>query len=158
MPCTSAPPPPELDHGPQDEEEPLMKLAQTAAFLIFAAGCIGAAIAAVPPAPDADGAQLFAANCAACHQAHGEGVKGAFPALAGDAFVVGDPAAVVRTLLNGRGGMPSFRNDLTDAELAAVSSYVRASWGNAAPPIAPAAFTAQRDGQASTTERPIPAH
>ena len=103
-----------------------------------ARGRITACRAAQTPAPaaatgPADGAALFAANCAACHQPEGQGIPGAFPALAGDPFVVGDPKPVVLTLLNGRGGMPTFRDDLKDDQLAAIISYVRASWGNKAP-------------------------
>lgn len=83
-------------------------------------------------AAEMDGKALFQKNCAACHQASGKGIAGAFPALAGNAFVQGpaqDPATV---LLKGRGGMPDFSASLSDADLAAVLSYVRASWGNSA--------------------------
>ena len=83
------------------------------------------------------GAATFNGNCSACHQTTGKGIPGAFPALAGDAFVTGDPHKVIVTLLNGRGGMPSFRNDLNNAQIAAAISYIRSSWGNMAPPVAP---------------------
>jgi cytochrome c6 len=78
----------------------------------------------------ADGKAVFQKNCAACHQASGKGIPGAFPALAGNAFVQGpaqDPATV---LLKGRGGMPDFSASLSDADMAAVLTYVRTSWGN----------------------------
>lgn len=81
-------------------------------------------------AADVDGKSVFQKNCAACHMPNGKGIPGAFPALAGNAFVVGpaqDPATV---LLKGRGGMPDFSQSLTDADIAAVLTYVRASWGN----------------------------
>ncbi len=81
------------------------------------------------------GAALFAENCAACHQPQGQGIAGAFPALAKSLFVKGDPKVVAATILNGRGGMPSFRSDLSDAEIATVLTFVRASWGNRAVPI-----------------------
>lgn len=77
-------------------------------------------------------AQLFANNCAACHQSKGQGVKGAFPALAGDAYVMSDPATLVGLILHGRGGMPSFEDGLTSEEIAYILSYVRNSWGNEA--------------------------
>jgi len=80
----------------------------------------------------ADGESVFKKNCAACHQANGKGIPGAFPPLAGSAFVVGpaqDPATV---LLKGRGGMPDFSSSLDDADIAAVLTYVRSSWGNKA--------------------------
>ncbi len=87
--------------------------------------------AAVPShAADVDGKSVFQKNCAACHMPNGKGIPGAFPALAGNTFVVGpaqDPATV---LLKGRGGMPDFSQSLTDADIAAVLTYVRSSWGN----------------------------
>ena len=96
-------------------------------------------------APGPDGATTFAQNCSACHQLTGKGIPGAFPALAGDPFVQGAPQKVALTLLNGRGGMPSFRNDLSDAQIAAAISYIRSSWGNHAPPI-DAAFVGRLRG------------
>jgi mono/diheme cytochrome c family protein len=118
----------------------------------------GAAQAPSGPQPGVDGGELFAANCAACHQPMGEGIEGAFPKLAGNPFVTGDPKAVAATLLNGRGGMPAFRDDLKDDQLAAIATYVRSSWGNSAGPIATADFGALRNGGEATVERPIPAH
>ena len=118
----------------------------------------GAAQAPAGAQPGVSGADIFANNCAACHQPQGEGIEGAFPKLAGNSFVAGDAKAVVATLLNGRGGMPSFRDDLKDDQLAAVASFVRSSWGNAAPPITAAEFAAQRSGAAEAIARPIPAH
>lgn len=118
----------------------------------------GAAQAPAGTQPGVAGGEIFATNCAACHQPQGEGIEGAFPKLAGNTFVAGDPKAVVATLLNGRGGMPSFRDDLKDDQLAAVASYIRTSWGNAAAPIAAQDFAQQRSGAAETIARPIPAH
>ena len=110
--------------------------------LLGALALAGAARAAPP-----DGAAIFKQNCAACHQGQGQGVPGAFPALAGDAFVQGDPKAVAQVLLNGRGGMPNFREDLTNDQIAAVLSYVRASWGNHAPPLDSATVAAAQGGK-----------
>jgi cytochrome c6 len=105
-------------------------------MLLATAGLVAAwASAGGVLAQPADGAMLFKQNCSACHQAQGQGVKGAFPALAGDPFVQGDPKAVAYVLLNGRGGMPNFREDLTNEQIAAVLSFVRSSWGNHAPPL-----------------------
>ena len=91
-----------------------------------------------------DGAAMFATNCSACHQERGQGIAGAFPALAGNAFVQGPGDLVAKTVINGRGGMPSFRNDLTDAQIAAILSFVRQAWGNKAGPIAAADVAAVR--------------
>jgi cytochrome c6 len=109
-------------------------------------------------AQGADGQALFLANCSACHQATGLGIKGAFPALAGDAFVKGDPTGVVATVLNGRGGMPTFKADLSDDKVAAILTYVRSSWGNGAAPITPAQVAAIRAQGPAAPQRGLQAH
>jgi cytochrome c6 len=101
----------------------------------------------------------FIDNCSACHQPTGKGVKGAFPALAGSAFVQGDPKVVMTTVLNGRAGMPAFKDDLTDADLAAILTYVRTSWGNKASAIKPADVAAARNAaKAGAKPRGLQAH
>jgi mono/diheme cytochrome c family protein len=86
-------------------------------------------------AAHADGKALFARNCAACHQATGKGIPGAFPALAGNGFVQGEASQVAAVLLKGRGGMPDFSPTLSDADIAEVLSFVRSAWGNQAAPL-----------------------
>jgi mono/diheme cytochrome c family protein len=110
-------------------------------YLILAALMAGA-IDAGAQAPD--GKTLFAKNCAACHQASGKGIPGAFPALAGNGFVQGAPGEVATVLLKGRGGMPDFSGSLDDGEIAQVLSYVRTSWGNSAAPLSEGEVGAQR--------------
>jgi len=83
----------------------------------------------------AGGDAAYATNCQACHQPAGAGIKGAFPALAGDPFVRGDPDAVIARVLDGKGGMPAFRASLSDAEVAAAVSYIRSAWTNGAHPV-----------------------
>ncbi len=87
---------------------------------------------------------LFNDNCSACHQTTGKGVKGAFPALAGDPFVQGDPAPLTATVLSGRAGMPSFKDDINDADLSAILTYIRTSWGNKGKPVTAADVAAAR--------------
>ncbi len=82
-----------------------------------------------------DGKALFAKNCAACHQVGGTGIQGAFPALKGNAYIQGDPAAVIGTVLKGRGGMPMFASSLDDANLTLVINYIRQAWGNKGLPL-----------------------
>jgi len=91
-----------------------------------------AATGAQAQAEAIDGKALFAKNCAACHQATGAGIPGAFPALKGNTFAQGDPAIVIATVLKGRAGMPAFAASLDDDKLAAVITYVRSAWGNQA--------------------------
>lgn len=100
--------------------------------LLFAA--LAASVTAAH-ADTTDGKSLFAKNCAACHQPTGKGIPGAFPALAGNAFVQGAPGDVAAVLLKGRGGMPDFSGSLDDGEIAQVLTYVRSSWGNGAVPV-----------------------
>ena len=77
------------------------------------------------------GSKVFAGNCAACHQANGKGVPGAFPALDGSKIVNGPPDAQLALVLNGKTGtaMASFKQ-LSNTEIAAVIAYTRTAWGN----------------------------
>jgi cytochrome c oxidase subunit 2 len=80
----------------------------------------------------ARGEKVYAANCVACHQANGQGVKGAFPALDGSKVVNGPKDGQISLVLNGRPGtaMAAFGKQLSDTELAAAITYTRNSWGN----------------------------
>jgi mono/diheme cytochrome c family protein len=109
---------------------------------------IALGLIATPAMAQDAGQTAYTADCSACHQANGQGMTGAFPALAGNAVVKGDPAAVIGVVLNGRGGMPGFKADLGDAEVAAAVSYIRSAWGNAASPVSPAAVAAVRGAPA----------
>ena len=96
----------------------------------------------------ARGEQAYNANCAACHQATGAGIPGAFPALAGSQVVMGPQAAQIDILLNGKGaGMPAWKQ-LSDVEIASVITYTRNAWANAGtgtdPVVQPSAVTAAR--------------
>jgi len=99
-----------------------------------------------PVAAQPDGHAMFVDNCSACHQQTGRGIPGAFPALDGDGFVTGEPSAAARTVLFGRGGMPSFKNDLSDAQIAAILTYVRSAWSNKAAPVPETTVAAARAG------------
>jgi cytochrome c oxidase subunit 2 len=79
----------------------------------------------------AAGEKVFAGNCAACHQASGKGVPGAFPALDGSKVVNGPKADQIALVLNGKAGTAMVAwKQLSDADLAAVITYTRNSWGN----------------------------
>ncbi|MCX7814570.1 MAG: cytochrome c oxidase subunit II [Tepidimonas ignava] len=80
----------------------------------------------------ARGEQVYAANCAACHQANGKGA-GPIKPLDGSAVVTdADHAKMLTVLLNGagNGAMPAWKQ-LSDVELAAVMTFARNSWSNA---------------------------
>ena len=110
--------------------------------------CAAALSAAAVPAFAEDGAILFQQNCAACHQAKGEGVAGAFPPLVGNRFVLGDPKGPAYVLTHGRGGMPNFSDDLDDKQMADVLNYVRTSWGNQATALDPTLVASVRTASA----------
>jgi len=80
----------------------------------------------------ARGARVYAVNCVACHQANGQGVPGAFPALDGSSMVQGPLAPQIDIVLKGKAGtaMAPFASQLNDAEIAAVITYTRNAWGN----------------------------
>lgn len=123
---------------------------------IAAAGFSAAAVLIGGPAFAQSGADLFKQNCSACHQPDGKGIPGAFPALAGNAFVQGPGDVVATTVLNGRGGMPSFREDLSRAQIAAILTFVRSAWGNTAPAIDEATVAgAPGGGPVKKAEEPI---
>jgi cytochrome c oxidase subunit 2 len=94
----------------------------------------------------AKGEQVYATNCAACHQANGQGVPPAFPALAGSAIATGDAGIHIEQVLNGKSGtaMAAYRDILNDVDMAAVITYERNSWGNSADIVQPAAIKAAR--------------
>ncbi|MGE5338051.1 MAG: cytochrome c oxidase subunit II [Gemmatimonadota bacterium] len=89
------------------------------------------------------GAKVYAANCQACHQANGQGIKGTFPALDGSQ-VVANKEQQIAIMLSGKGAMPSWKA-LSDVDLAAAATYERNSWGNkTGVAIQPSEFKAAR--------------
>lgn len=76
------------------------------------------------------GKEVYAANCAACHLAEGEGVAGAFPAIKGSKVALGPLADHVKLVLHGKATMPAFKDQINDVETAAVVTYQRNAFGN----------------------------
>ena len=99
--------------------------------------------------PNERGAKLYADRCANCHGERGEGIAGAYPALAGNrAVAISPPSNLVHIVLRGGFppttagnprpfGMPPFATVLSDQDVADVLSHIRASWGQRAPAISP---------------------
>ncbi len=95
-----------------------------------------------------EGVALYEAQCSACHRMDGRGAAGLLPALAGAPSVQGDDAtSLIRVVLRGAqsvatgpaptgaptgAAMPAFGWKLNDGQVAAVTTYVRNAWGNAA--------------------------
>ena len=130
-----------------------LKMLVSAAALAAGLSGAGAALA------QTDGASLFQQNCSACHQPHGEGVPGAFPALAGNKFVQGDPKGPAYVVTHGRGGMPNFSEDLDDKQVATILSFVRSSWGNTAAALDAGVVASVRGAPAPPNlQAALPAH
>ncbi len=77
------------------------------------------------------GEKVYAANCAACHQANGKGA-GPIKALDGAPIVLdADKNKQIHVLLNGQnnGAMPAWKQ-LSDTDIASVISYTKNNWSN----------------------------
>jgi mono/diheme cytochrome c family protein len=95
----------------------------------------------------AKGKKLYEAHCVDCHGADGKGLPPAYPPLDGNrAITMAESVNAVRIVLNGGFapgtagnprpyGMPPYGHAMKDDEVAAVVSYIRAAWGNRAPPV-----------------------
>lgn len=110
-----------------------------------------------------DGKAVYASHCAACHQATGVGLAGVFPPLADSEWVLGKDSTVASIVLHGingaltvkgktyNGAMPAFKDQLGDAEIAALLTYVRGQWGNQGAAITPETVAqVRKDTQART--------
>ena len=93
------------------------------------------------------GAAIYADECAGCHAANGKGASGLFPSLNGSPAVQqADPTTLLHVVLRGArsaatdgaptgAAMPQFDWILNDDQVAAVLTYIRNAWGNAAPAV-----------------------
>jgi len=127
----------------------------------------GAGGVAAPVDPKVVGKRIYTQNCVVCHQTSGLGMPGQFPPLVGSEWVVGgDWVAdnhLVSILLHGMQGavqvkgvtynnaMPPWKQ-LKDDQIAAVLTYIRSEWGNAAAPISPEYVKSMRDKTTARTE------
>jgi mono/diheme cytochrome c family protein len=106
------------------------------------------------------GAAIYADECSACHTPRGAGIPGLFPMLAGAPGVQSvDPTSAIRVVLAGTqsvatdgaptaSAMPGFGWLLDDRQAAAVVTYIRNAWGNAAPPVTAADIAKHRNALA----------
>jgi len=108
------------------------------------------------------GQAIYKDNCTACHTDAGTGSAGLFPRLSGSPTVQSDdPTTLIRVVVAGSQGaatataptapaMPSFGWRLDDAQVAAVLTYVRNAWGNAATAVSADQVNAVRNGLANS--------
>jgi mono/diheme cytochrome c family protein len=112
----------------------------------------------------AAGKAIFRDTCSACHGLDGNGVANLFPALAkAPAVRSKDPTSAIRVVLRGARSvatpaeptapaMPSYAWQLKDDEVAAVITYIRNSWGKAAPPVSDADVSKEKSKLANRTD------
>ncbi len=105
------------------------------------------------------GKALFAGTCSTCHQPEGQGMDGVFPPLAASDYIKANPKRVPEVILHGLVGpvtvngkdynsnMPPM-SQLTDDEVANISTYVLNSWGN------PGGRVSKADAAAVRTKKP----
>jgi len=102
-----------------------------------------ALLAMNPKLANADGAQLYADNCAACHKADGSGLTGSYPALMSQPILAGDADTVIKIILLGpakvlpadrpkyTGQMPPITG-MSNFKIAALVTYIRDKFGKGA--------------------------
>jgi mono/diheme cytochrome c family protein len=102
--------------------------------------------------------------CQTCHQENGEGLPNLYPPLAGSEWLTGDASIPIAIVLHGMQGEVEVKGQkynnvmapwasLSDAQIAAILTYERSSWGNTASAVTAAEVAAVR---AATTSRTTP--
>lgn len=103
------------------------------------------------------GANLYEVNCTACHSSDGTGIPHLAASLADNPAIIGpDASSLISTVLQGgrgavthgnptSGAMPSFAWKFTDEQVAAVTTYIRNAWGNAASPVKASEVAGKRE-------------
>jgi mono/diheme cytochrome c family protein len=126
-----------------------------AAALVAAPAATGGTASAEDAAAAADGQKLYARHCLSCHQADGYGVPNLQPPIAGGTWVKGDARALALFVMTGgfdsesrkqsenSNVMPPFAQ-LSDADLAALLTFIRAKFGGGASPVSEAEVAESR--------------
>lgn len=107
------------------------------------------------------GAAIYSDLCSACHKADGSGVPKMIPNLAmSNSVAASDPTTLIRVVLEGAQsvatkeeptapGMPAFGWQLTDSQIAAVTTFIGNSWNHAAEPVTEHEVREERSSLAS---------
>lgn len=109
-----------------------------------------------------NGRFIYTSACAPCHQPDGNGVPGQYPPLAGSEWILeAGSGRLIRLMLHGLEGqievkglqfnntMVPWKDLLSDAQIAAVLSFIRSEWGNKAPRVTPEQVKMIRDKTAT---------
>lgn len=140
-----------------------MKSSQVLSFAValavsLAACSKGDVASKSPEGRMASGEKLYTAHCAACHQANGQGLAGAFPPLADSSYLAEGAGAAISAVVKGLSGpitvngasydsvMPSM-SYLKDEEVAKIITFVMNSWGNPGGEVSAADVAAVRGNQ-----------
>jgi mono/diheme cytochrome c family protein len=126
-------------------------------WLLAGLGALSACTPATPgasapagtaPSAQESGGRIYSGNCIACHQQNARGIPGVYPSLAGSPVVLGDPKALALWVVKGQrtASMPAGRYAtampqygwMSAADTAALLTYLRSNFGNAAAPVATA--------------------
>lgn len=93
--------------------------------------------------------------CVSCHREKGEGVPNVYPSLAGSAAAIGDPIELAQWVLSQKRPptIPAGRYPtqmllfgwMKDEDAAALLTYIRSNFGNAAPPVDAATIAKARE-------------
>ncbi|MGJ8678430.1 MAG: c-type cytochrome [Akkermansiaceae bacterium] len=107
------------------------------------------------------GKKIYTSVCSSCHQPEGQGMPGVFPPLAGSDWLQKDKRLLSAIILHGltgeimvngtayNGNMPPWGEQLDDAKLAAVLTYIRSEWGDKKAAVEPSTVSAVRENFSS---------
>jgi mono/diheme cytochrome c family protein len=137
------------------------KAATTDSAAAPAAAAPDAAAPAAPAAAGLDGKAEYLV-CQTCHQENGEGLPNLYPPLAGSEWLTGEPEVPIAIVLHGMQGEVTVKGQkfnnvmapwasLSDAQIAAILTYERSSWGNTAAAVTAEQVAAVRAATASRT-------
>jgi mono/diheme cytochrome c family protein len=137
--------------------KPLLSFLFVSVIAACAATTARAQTDAAPAVPlgKTKGAKLYAKSCASCHQPDGTGVPDIQPGLVGSTVVAGNPDLVIKLLLRGPAAVlppprPQYQSEMpnfaswNDADLAAVTTYIRQKFAAGAASVTPAQVAAVR--------------
>jgi mono/diheme cytochrome c family protein len=129
------------------------------ALLLFTAACseqsAPTAATGASAGPADRGAVLYVQDCIPCHREKGQGVPNVYPSLSGSPAVIGDPIELAQWVLSQKrpATIPAGRYPtqmllfgwMKDEDAAALLTYIRANFGNSAPPVDAATVAKARE-------------